>query len=221
MLWLVFEGPDKSGKTSLSSHVARYFSRLVLPVLVTREPGSEHDPICRRLRSVILSDATDDQTELLLFTADRIQHENKVVLPAIDSGPGLILQDRGVLSTFVYQVLDCKDEAERSSRRALLTGLMRGRRRPDLCVVCLASSEAVDFRTQNAEMNRLDLRRVEGIYSEVVDDLASIDLPIADEIMVQTLSDWGDTEKAVQQIAVWVENALTAREATRSPSQAP
>jgi dTMP kinase len=73
--------------------------------LITREPGGT--PIGRQIRAVLLDPANvglDPGAELLLYTADRVQHVRSVIAPAIAEGKA-VLCDRYVDATRVYQGL--------------------------------------------------------------------------------------------------------------------
>ena len=98
--WVVVEGPDKVGKTTLSKRL-----HASLPESIwTREPGSEWDDICVEARKLLFRDDLHMDAELHLFMADRIQHEMGVVIPALGAGHHVI-QDRGLLSTYIFQVM--------------------------------------------------------------------------------------------------------------------
>lgn len=71
-------------------------------VLMTREPGGT--PLGRRLREAFLEteEDVDPLAELLLFAADRAQHVNFLVKPALEEGK-IVLSDRYADATFAYQ----------------------------------------------------------------------------------------------------------------------
>lgn len=103
-----FEGSDGSGKTTV---VAALRNRLatMLPsknVIITREPGGaglSDEPVLASIRSIVKSGLNmDPLCELMLFMADRAQHREMVVKPAIARGD-FILQDRGFISSIAYQ----------------------------------------------------------------------------------------------------------------------
>jgi dTMP kinase len=77
-----------------------------LPIVATREPGGT--VLGQQLRKLLLDSAltategVSDPAELLLYAADRAQHVQKVLMPAIAQG-ALILCDRYVDSTVAYQ----------------------------------------------------------------------------------------------------------------------
>ncbi|MDR2829035.1 MAG: dTMP kinase [Mycoplasmataceae bacterium] len=106
-LFITFEGPDGSGKTSILNKV---FEQLQLDfpnkkIVLTREPGDIHDKLTVDIRNLLLNKmdySIDYRAEALLFAADRAQHIAKFVKPNLDAG-NIVLCDRFVDSNIVYQ----------------------------------------------------------------------------------------------------------------------
>lgn len=102
-LFITFEGPDGSGKTTVSTFVTQRLIELGYDVVHTREPGGID--IAEQIRRVILDPkniAMDVRTEALLYAASRRQHLIEKVLPALDLGK-IVLCDRFVDSSLAYQ----------------------------------------------------------------------------------------------------------------------
>ncbi len=102
-LFITFEGPDGSGKTTLTTRLAEYLTKHNKKVLLTREPGGIG--ISEKIREIILdpkNDKMDDRTEALLYAASRRQHLIEKVLPAKEQGK-IVLCDRFVDSSLAYQ----------------------------------------------------------------------------------------------------------------------
>ncbi|MGC9529139.1 MAG: dTMP kinase [Candidatus Bipolaricaulaceae bacterium] len=101
-LFVVLEGPDASGKTTQAKLLADQLTRRQVPVVVTREPGGT--PIGGRLRELVLDPARPMRplTELLLMVADRHEHVEEVIRPALQEGQW-VLCSRYTLSTLAYQ----------------------------------------------------------------------------------------------------------------------
>ena len=102
-MFITVEGMEGSGKTSQIRHVAEFLRRRGISPLVTREPGGT--PIGERIRAILLDPASRDLVpgaELLLYFADRIQHVETVIRPALDRGC-TVLCDRYFDATLVYQ----------------------------------------------------------------------------------------------------------------------
>jgi dTMP kinase len=100
--FVVFEGINGCGKTTLLSSVVAELSRDERKVVQTREPGGTE--IGKTLRGLVLNPPTPlaPLTELFLFAADRSEHAAKVIKPGIDSG-ALVVSDRYYYSTVAFQ----------------------------------------------------------------------------------------------------------------------
>jgi dTMP kinase len=116
---VVFEGVEGAGKSTQIQHLLRWLEQTgwqawiqqhlslsVSPILVTREPGGT--VLGQQLRRLLLdsaltaSEGLSDRAELLLYAADRTQHVQRVLNPAIAQGM-LVLCDRYTDSTVAYQ----------------------------------------------------------------------------------------------------------------------
>ncbi len=101
MAWIVFEGPDGVGKTTLIRLLEQDLTRRGVRVKVTCEPSES--PIGRLVREWLLrAEINPPHVYALMFTADRYWHFHNVVLPALRDGY-VVLQERYKDSTVVYQ----------------------------------------------------------------------------------------------------------------------
>ncbi len=101
--FVTFEGIDGSGKTTQSRRLAARLEAEGATVLRTREPGgSKGAEEIRRLLVEGDPDRWSPETEILLFTAARRDHLEKVIEPALDQGQ-IVICDRFADSTRVYQ----------------------------------------------------------------------------------------------------------------------
>jgi dTMP kinase len=102
-LFVTFEGPDGSGKTTQIKLLAGHLQALGHDVLVTREPGGTS--IGDQIR-VVLHDVQNAEmaceTEFLLYSASRAQLVRQVVKPHLARG-GVVLCDRFADSSMAYQ----------------------------------------------------------------------------------------------------------------------
>jgi dTMP kinase len=101
--FITFEGGDGSGKTTLIEGVSTYLKSLRKSLLLTRAPGGT--PLGAQIRHLLLTQteqAICHRAELLLFLADRAQHVDEVILPALQQGQ-IVLCDRFDDSTIAYQ----------------------------------------------------------------------------------------------------------------------
>ena len=102
-LFITFEGIEGSGKTTHLRHLAAQLRAAGHEVVETREPGGT--PAGAAVRALLLgSDAVplSPLAELLLYCADRAQHVEQVIRPALAAGR-VVLCDRFSDSTIAYQ----------------------------------------------------------------------------------------------------------------------
>ena len=102
-MFITFEGPEGSGKTTQISLLAAALAARGRSVLTTREPGGTR--IGDAVRAVLLkADHTEmsERAESLLFNAARAQLVDQVIRPALDRGQ-TVLCDRYGDSTLAYQ----------------------------------------------------------------------------------------------------------------------
>ena len=98
-----FEGIDGSGKSTQIQYLAKYLETLGFDVIITREPGGSVGG--EQIRKLLLQGEVDrwsPETELLLFTAARRDHLERIILPALDEGK-VVICDRFTDSTRMYQ----------------------------------------------------------------------------------------------------------------------
>ncbi|MEV6160098.1 dTMP kinase [Nonomuraea sp. NPDC052129] len=102
-LFVAFEGGEGSGKTTQSRLLAIWLRDQGFDVVQTREPGSTK--VGMRLRAILLDAAErglSARAEALLYAADRAEHVEKVIRPALYRG-SLVISDRYVDSSLAYQ----------------------------------------------------------------------------------------------------------------------
>lgn len=102
-MFITFEGPDGSGKSTQIRRLADHLRALGKDVLLTREPGGT--PIGEQVREVLMTlknQAMHPRTEVLLFSAARAQLVHERLRPHL-AGGGWALCDRFYDSTLAYQ----------------------------------------------------------------------------------------------------------------------
>jgi dTMP kinase len=102
-LFLCFEGGEGAGKSTQSALLRDWLVGQGREVLLTFEPGDTE--VGRKIRQIVLSPETGhlaDETEALLYAADKAEHLDKVVRPALGAG-AVVITDRYVDSTLAYQ----------------------------------------------------------------------------------------------------------------------
>ena len=102
-VFVCFEGGDGAGKSTQSRLLKEWLEAAAYSVVLTFEPGDT--AVGRRVREIVLSPSTGelaDRTEALLYAADKAEHVETVVLPALERGE-VVITDRYVDSTLAYQ----------------------------------------------------------------------------------------------------------------------
>ena len=102
-MFVTIEGPEGSGKSSVTKEVVKRLEQEGFEVVLTREPGGT--PIAEQIRNVILDKGNtkmDAMTEALLYVASRRQHLVEKVWPLSDAGK-IIISDRFLDSSLAYQ----------------------------------------------------------------------------------------------------------------------
>ncbi|KGJ05935.1 dTMP kinase [Paracoccus halophilus] len=118
-MFISFEGIDGSGKSTQAKRLARALAQRGIEIVLTREPGGS--PGAEEIRRLLVeggSERWSPETELLLFTAARRDHLERLIRPALARG-AWVVTDRFADSTRVYQ------GAARGEQRALVEELHR------------------------------------------------------------------------------------------------
>src|ERR1700676_1418824 len=178
-LFITFEGPEGSGKSTQLRILGKRLRGKHWPVLETAEPGGA--PIGLQIRRVLL-DAKNQElcptAELLLMFAARAQNVEQAILPALAAGH-VVLSDRFTDSTLVYQGAarglgaELVYEVDRIACRGLVpdltlvidvdieTGLARAHRRNEL---------TQDPETRLDEQSLGFFRKVRAAYQQLAED---------------------------------------------------
>lgn len=102
-MFITFEGIEGSGKTTQIRHAMEFLKKKGKDCVMTREPGGTITG--QKIRSILLdseNNGMDPSTELLLYLADRVEHVNKIINPALSAGK-TVLCDRYYDATIAYQ----------------------------------------------------------------------------------------------------------------------
>ena len=102
-MFITIEGPEGSGKSSVTKKVAEMLTKDGEEIVMTREPGGT--PIAEQIRNVILDKENtkmDPMTEALLYAASRRQHLVEKVWPLSKQGK-IVISDRFIDSSLAYQ----------------------------------------------------------------------------------------------------------------------
>lgn len=101
--FIALEGGDGAGKSTQAEALAEWIRGKGHEVVLTREPGAT--PVGKRLRSILLdvsSAGLSHRAEALLYAADRAEHVDTVVRPALERG-AIVVSDRYIDSSVAYQ----------------------------------------------------------------------------------------------------------------------
>lgn len=102
-VFVCFEGGEGAGKSTQSKALAAWLTEAGHAVRLTFEPGDT--PVGKQLREIVLDPATgvlSPRTEALLYAADKAEHVDTLVRPALDRGE-IVVTDRYVDSSLAYQ----------------------------------------------------------------------------------------------------------------------
>ena len=130
-LFITFEGADGCGKTTQLKLLAEYLTNKGYEVLITREPGAVG--LGEKIREILLNydGEVSDRCESFLFLADRSQHIDMIINPAVESGK-IVLCDRHTDSSVAYQGYGRKLPVERIKN---LNDIAVNGRYPDMTLV--------------------------------------------------------------------------------------
>lgn len=100
--FLTLEGPEGAGKTTQVKLLSAKLDAIGIPHLITRDPGGT--PLGKQIRRALLTpgNPVSPMAELLLYSADRAQHVDELIIPALKAGK-LVICDRFTDSTVAYQ----------------------------------------------------------------------------------------------------------------------
>ncbi len=160
-LFITFEGPEGSGKTTQIRLLADWLREQGQDVLTTREPGGTR--IGEAIRSVLLSPAHTEmcaEAEILLFSAARAQIVRELLRPHLARG-GVVLCDRFADSTLAYQGYGRRLDLDTLRQ---ITAFATGGLVPAL-TICLDLPVAEGLRRKQggdqAEWNRMERERLD------------------------------------------------------------
>jgi dTMP kinase len=127
--FITLEGIDGAGKSTHIAGIADFLRARGKSVVVTREPGGT--PLGEKLRTVLLSQPMNLDTETLLMFAARREHIAQIIAPAVSEGRWVV-SDRFTDATYAYQG---SGGGMAKERIATLERWVQGRLKPDLTLV--------------------------------------------------------------------------------------
>lgn len=156
-LFVVLEGPDKSGKSTQARLLADTLKGRGRDVLHTREPGGTS--VAEGVRSVLLDPSLtiDPLAELFLYEASRAQHTREKIVPALKAGK-VVISERFTMSTDAYQGIARGLGLKTTST---LNRIATGGLKPDLTILLDIPVAEFDTRDQGRELDRLERENAE------------------------------------------------------------
>jgi len=156
--FITFEGLDGVGKSTQLKNLARWLRGRGFSVITTPEPGGT--ALGQKLRSVLLSSRTSGLSplaELALLFADRAQHIDQLILPALNRGQW-VLCDRFTDSSEAYQGSgrELGSEVVRQLHRSLCHDLQ-----PDLTILMVGDPVASITRARKRNVARVKRNRAD------------------------------------------------------------
>lgn len=128
-MFITFEGIEGCGKTTQVTRLQKRLTEYKIPLVTTFEPGGT--AIGKGIRRILLdagNKSISPLAELMLYAADRAQHVEEVIKPALDQGLW-VLCDRFFDATVVYQGFARKQDMDLIN---ILNGAVTQGFRPDL-----------------------------------------------------------------------------------------
>ena len=103
--FIVLEGPDSTGKTTISKKLAEWLNQEAgINAVLTRHPGAT--PVGRALRQLMLETDMDAHTRGLLFSADNSAFIHEILKPKVAAGSWIICDRNNFISSLAYQIAD-------------------------------------------------------------------------------------------------------------------
>jgi dTMP kinase len=194
--YIAFEGSEGSGK---STHARRLAAEL--DAVLTREHGGT--AIGLMIRSIVADPAHDELTaraEALLIAADRAQHLEEVVVPALAAGRHVVT-DRSLYSSLAYQGYGRGlplDQVRAVNEWAV------GGRWPDLVILLDVPTDQLARRLRRRELDRFE-RAGAAFYQRVVDGYRAMAAAEPDRWIVV------DGQGEIEAVAATIRSAVRER----------
>ena len=182
-LFIVLEGGEGAGKTTLVNRLSLYYQLKGYNVVVTREPGG--CPEAEQIRNIIMNSSDlSAYAEIALFAAARKIHCDKVIEPALKDSNTIVICDRYIYSNYIYQgkLNDVLNDTDDFSKKVTEVNEALNIRMPDLkfFIDVKPKTGLARISNSNRKTNRFDdfnLKKHEIIYGcfKSMQNLTSID----------------------------------------------
>jgi len=202
--FIVFEGIDGAGKSTQAKLLGKWFEERGYEVVITKEPtDTAFGKLIRKLvltggeEGIIDGARISHEAEALLFAADRAEHVNKLIKPALESGK-VVISDRYFYSSLAYQWA-------RGLDLDWLIDLNRFAIRPDLVILLdLPVKESMKRISDRSIENEFD--RIFELQKKVRENYLKL-VELFPEIKI--VNAFEDVETVHEQIVALVEALLT------------
>lgn len=201
-IFITLEGIDGSGKSTQARLLADRLVAEGYEVVLTREPGGS--PGAEEIRALVLEgdpERWSAQTELLLFTAARRDHLERLIAPSLAAGK-LVICDRFADSSRVYQGTRAGDlRAKVDALHALMIG-----REPDLTLIIDMDPEASHARAKGRGTAE---ERFEDFGAELQSRMRTAFLALAQEFPARCVVVNGN--RAIEEVAAEISDIVRER----------
>lgn len=178
--FIVFEGPDGSGKSTILKKVKESLSNEGYEIYDFREPGGTD--ISEKIREIILDNSNQEMTarcEALLYAASRAQLLEEKIKPLLEKN-AIVLCDRFVLSSLMYQGIGRGLGVESVKQ---INDFAIGRIRPDLTIFFnIDYKTAIDRKRKNFVSDRLE-NEEDSFHKKIFDGYIELSKKYKDEIV--------------------------------------
>jgi dTMP kinase len=205
-VFIAFEGPDGSGKSTQAARLAERLRAAGREVVTVREPGGT--PAGERIRAILLGEGgtvdLNPRADALLFNASRAQLVTDVIRPALERG-AVVIADRFFASTLAYQGYGSGLPLEE------LRGMIEvatGGLAPDLTLLFDLPAEAGLARKSGGDRTRFEQRFDASFHARVAEGFRA--LAAADPAHWQTLDAQLDPEQLAVKVAAIAGEAFSA-----------
>lgn len=192
-VFVVVEGIDGSGKSTVTNRLAGQLEKLGLDVVTTRQPGGTN--IAEAIRNICINTQTfdevlDTKTEYLLMHAARRQLIKTVIEPALEANK-IVISDRHDWSSIAYQQIDNRAIREFASREPDIIIWLN--REPLVSHSCIARRgeltkfETIEQLTKAADTYKELADKSNKTIEIITDDFYSNDYLTDLEIAVETI----------------------------------
>jgi dTMP kinase len=142
--FITLEGVDGAGKSTHLDYIADRIRARGVELVVTREPGGT--PLGEKLRTLLLNDPMQPDTELMLMYAARAEHVAALIKPALARG-AWVLSDRFADASYAYQ---CGGRGIELARLQALEDWTLAGFKPDLTLLFDVTPEVAESRRAQA-----------------------------------------------------------------------